>query len=364
MKKIVTIIGARPQFIKASVLSRMVLTAKWKDLFSEIIVHTGQHYDHGMSEVFFTEMGIPTPDYNLNIGGSTHGKMTGEMLIKIEEVLLSEKPDIVLVYGDTNSTLAGALAASKLDIPIAHIEAGLRSFWKKMPEEQNRVLTDHLSTWLFCPTQTAVENLLNEGIKEAHLVGDVMYDVSKKYSELVSQKDNNERGKLLNSIKFPEQLKDESFFLLTIHRAENTEDPAKLRDIFKGLSQIKMNGILPLHPRTLKKIEELNISIPSNISVINPVGYIEIVLLQMMSTFIITDSGGLQKEAYFMNKPCITLREQTEWVETMELGWNKLAGTNPDLIMQFAQSIELPEKHPDYYGDGKTVERILKILAS
>lgn len=288
--------------------------------------------------------------------------MTGEMLIKIEEILITEKPDIVLVYGDTNSTLAGALAASKLNLPVAHVEAGLRSFWKKMPEEQNRILTDHLSYWLFCPTQTAISNLKNENINNAILVGDIMLDASLYYSKIINNKPEKEKNNLLNECGFPDHLKNKQFFLLTIHRAENTDDPTKITEIFKGLESIKMSGIFPIHPRTRKIISRNNINIPSNIHLIDPVGYLEILLLQQMCKLIITDSGGMQKEAYFMRKQCITLRDQTEWVETVESGWNSLVGTNRQAIVDSFTSCIMPEKHPDLFGDGNTAELILRNL--
>ncbi len=361
MKKIITIVGARPQFIKASVLSRLVRSDKWEDKFSEILIHTGQHYDTNMSEIFFNQMEIPKPDINLNIGSGNHGRMTGEMLIKIEEILLTEKPDIVLVYGDTNSTLAGALAASKLNIAIAHVEAGLRSFWKKMPEEQNRILTDHLSEYLFCPTQTAINNLKNENIGNGVFhVGDIMLDASVHYSRILDNKGDLEKKQLLNDCGFPGTLNNRDFFLLTIHRAENTDDPTKLKEIFKGLDGISIEGILPIHPRTKKIIGAFHISIPSNIHLIEPVGYLEMLLIQQMCKFIVTDSGGMQKEAYFMKKPCITLREQTEWVETVQAGWNILTGTNSVKLRGSIKSLSCPNNYQLFYGNGNAAEQILQ----
>lgn len=353
MKKIITIIGARPQFIKAAVLSRLIRSNNWKDKFTEVLIHTGQHYDTNMSEVFFQQMRIPTPDINLNVGSASHGKMTGEMLIQIEKVLIAENPDILIVYGDTNSTLAGALAASKLNIPIAHIEAGLRSYWKKMPEEQNRILADNLSTWLFCPTETAVSNLKKEGINEGVIcVGDIMLDASLYYQKEVNS----------SSYKKIRINNNSPFFLLTIHRAENTDDAISLNNIFKGLTSDNINGIFPIHPRTKKKMEEFNIKIPNNIIMINPIGYLEMIELQQNCKFIVTDSGGVQKEAYFMKKPCITLRNQTEWVETVDSGWNTLVGTNIDLIKHSIMSIKCPQEYSNIYGNGNAAEQILSAL--
>ncbi|MDP2188234.1 MAG: UDP-N-acetylglucosamine 2-epimerase (non-hydrolyzing) [Sphingobacteriaceae bacterium] len=362
MKKILTIVGARPQFIKASVFSKLIRTELWKEKFTEVIVHTGQHYDEVMSNIFFNEMGIPTPHYSLSVGGTSNGKMIGRMLIELEEIMQNESPDIVLVYGDTNSTLAGALAAAKLNIKVAHIEAGLRSFWKVMPEEQNRILTDHLSEWLFCPTQNAVDNLKNEGLTSGLLVGDIMYDVCLEYGRLVDRFSENEINGLLDNVKIGDQFYSEPFFLVTFHRAENTDDKNVLSSILRGLSLIKSKGILPLHPRTEKRIREFGLTIPDNLKVISPIGYLEMLLLIKKSSFIVTDSGGLQKEAYFLSKPCVTLRNQTEWVETLELGWNRLAGSNEFIIEEMCNTITTPMSHPDYYGDGSSVVRILSIL--
>lgn len=363
MKKIITIIGARPQFIKAAVLSRLIRSDRWKDKFTEILIHTGQHYDVNMSDIFFKQMEIPIPDINLNIGSGNHGRMTAEMLIKIEEILIKERPDIVLVYGDTNSTLAGALAASKLNIKVAHVEAGLRSFWKKMPEEQNRILTDHLSEYLFCPTQTAINNLKNENITNGiYHVGDIMLDASIYYSKILDIKDHSYKEKLLNDCGFPDTMINRDFFLLTIHRAENTDDPIKLKEIFKGLNESDIEGLFPIHPRTKKLIATFDIPIPTNVHLIEPVGYLEMLLIQQLCKFIVTDSGGMQKEAYFMKKPCITLRNQTEWVETVDSGWNTLVGTNMDIIKSAIMSINHPNLYPNLYGNGNSADLILSNL--
>jgi len=348
--KIFTIVGARPQFVKAAVLSRLIRTDYWKDKVSEILVHTGQHYDENMSDVFFNEMEIPKPDYNLNIGSGSHGKMTGEMLIEIENLLLNEKPDLVLVYGDTNSTLAGALAASKLNIPIAHVEAGLRSFWKEMPEEQNRILTDHISSWLFCPTEPAVENLQKEGIKTSvYNVGDIMLDANNYYrSKVVSEEKNNE----------------EEFILATVHRAENTNNLDKLQNIIEAFNKIDTKIVLPLHPRTKKIIKSNDIKISDNIDIIDPIGFYEMLSLETNCKCIITDSGGVQKEAYFSKKPCITLREKTEWVETTESGWNVLVGTDTHKIINAYKNLNIPKAYESFYGNGNTADRILQTLVS
>ena len=309
--KIVSIVGARPQFVKAAVLSRELR----KD-HTEILVHTGQHYDTNMSDVFFKELEIPTPDYNLNIGSGNHGEQTGAMLKGIEEVLLKEKPDWCLVYGDTNSTLAGALAAVKLHIKVAHVEAGLRSFNLRMPEEINRVLTDHISDLLLCPTQTAVDNLKNEGISQGvHLVGDVMYEALMWAVE---------KARIHSSILTDLNLTPKKYLLATVHRAENTDDPERLSKILSAFNQIPEPLIWPVHPRTRKKLEERNWQPGDHIQLIDPLGYLDMVQLEENAHKIITDSGGIQKEAFWLRVPCITLRDETEWVETIECGCNIL----------------------------------------
>lgn len=347
MQKIITILGARPQFIKAAAVSN-----QFKGKIEEILVHTGQHYDPNMSDVFFEELNIPKPKYHLNVGSGSHGAQTGDMLREIEKVLLDEKPDFVMVYGDTNSTLAGALAASKLLIPVIHIEAGLRSFNKAMPEEQNRILTDHISDLLFVPTQTAVANLSHEGIqKGVHLVGDVMYDGILHFSKIAHQKST-----ILESLN----LAEESYVLCTIHRAENTNDPQRLRAICKALSSVDKQIILPLHPRTLKYISDYGIELGSNVRVIEPVGYLDMVRLMSDCSKIVTDSGGVQKEAFFLAKPCITMRDQTEWVETIENGWNILVGADEKLIQDGILNFNPTATRKDYFGSGNAVELIIK----
>ena len=353
---ILTIIDARPQFIKAAVLSRYVKGNPQLGV-SETIVHTGQHYDQNMSDIFFTEMDIPQPDYNLHIGSGSHGKMTGLMLEKIEELLLELKPDAVLVYGDTNSTLAGALAASKLHIPVAHVEAGLRSFMMAMPEEQNRRLTDNLSTWLFCPTDTAVKNLKKEGIiscaerpsadsKYVGKTGDIMYDASLYY-----------RKKTIK-VDVPDD-----FILLTIHRAENTDDPMRLKSIVNAINALpEKNFIFPVHPRTKKILAEQRLEFASHVKLIEPVGYLEMLKYEEACTAVLTDSGGVQKEAFFFKKPCITMRDTTEWVELVDSGWNTLTGADIKKIIYALKTVKVPDQYPEFYGDGKTAEKIVEIL--
>ncbi len=352
--KIVTVIGARPQFIKAAVVSRAF--SEQVNTVNEIIVHTGQHYDANMSDVFFEELCIPKPDYHLGVGGGTHGQNTGRMLEKIEEVLLKEKPDFLLVYGDTDSTFAGALAAAKLHIPVAHIEAGLRSFNRRMPEEVNRVLTDHISELLFAPTETARQNLENEGIDEAkiHIVGDVMFDATLFYrSRAVVPPEIVKHG-----------LTENGFVLCTIHRAENTDDPVRLRAIFQGLEIYGQTVVLPLHPRTRAKIAGYNIRVADNILVIDPVGYLEMVWLEAHCRLIATDSGGVQKEAYFHKKPCVTLRTETEWVELVQVGANRLVTIESFAIAEALNTFACDSFAETLYGNGFAADKIYKVLGN
>lgn len=347
--KITTILGARPQFIKAAAFSRAL--NKYPNI-EEVIVHTGQHYDQNMSDIFFEEMDIPKPKYQLSTGGKSHGAMTGQQLEKIEEILLIEKPDIVLVYGDTNSTLAGALAAVKLHIPVAHVEAGLRSYNRKMPEEINRILTDQISSYLFVPTIGSKNNLIKEGVDESkiHIVGDIMYDATLYYKSLMVEP------------KWFGNLNLNNFSLCTVHRAENTDDLAKLSNIFKGLSYSKTPLILPLHPRTLDTVTKHGIEIPDNIYIVEPVGYLEMVWLEANSQFIVTDSGGVQKEAYFHGKKCITLREETEWVELVEADVNTLVGSDPEKLMSEFGNTEFKSENNELYGIGETSNLIIETL--
>lgn len=347
--KLITVIGARPQFIKAAAVSRK-LTGR----IEEVIVHTGQHYDANMSDVFFGELDIPKPAFHLNIGSGSHGEMTGKMLMGIEQVLLQEKPDALMVYGDTNSTLAGALAASKLLIPVIHVEAGLRSFNRAMPEEKNRILTDHISDFLFVPTQTGVDNLKREGIeKGVHLCGDVMYDGILHYSAIAAK----------NSAIL-EQLGAEpgKYSLCTIHRAENTDDPSRLVSIFSALGTSGEPIILPLHPRTQRFIQEYGISAAPNIRITDPLGYLDMIRLMSASARIITDSGGIQKEAFFLNKPCITLRDETEWVETVRNGWNVICGADEAKILDAIAHFRPTAPRNDYFGDGNASGKIVDEL--
>jgi len=349
--KIVTILGARPQFIKAGTVSREI--AKHSEI-QEVIVHTGQHFDANMSDIFFDEMKIPKPDYNLNINGLGHGAMTGQMLEKIEEVLLKEKPDWVMVYGDTNSTIAGALAASKLHIQVAHVEAGLRSFNMNMPEEVNRILTDRISNILFCPTESAIDNLEKEGYNTLDIKivknGDVMQDGAMFYKTL--------------AVKPDVELAD-NYILSTIHRAENTDDPKRLKAIFDALNEIAkdIQIVLPLHPRTKNILKTSNIILSDNISIIEPIGYLKMVYLIKNTTMIMTDSGGLQKEAFFFEKPCITLRDETEWVELIQNKFNVLAGADKEKIIDLYHTYAFNNDFSiDLYGGGKASESIVKEL--
>lgn len=337
--KIITILGARPQFIKAAAVSSL-----FSRYFDEILVHTGQHYDANMSDVFFEELNIPNPKYHLNIGSGSHGAMTGAMLSEIEKVLEIEKPDFVLVYGDTNSTIAGSLAASKLLIPVIHVEAGLRSFNKAMPEEQNRILTDHISDLLFVPTQTAVNHLKNEGIIQGvHLVGDVMYDGILHFTKIAQDKSN-----ILKELN----LTPGKFLLCTIHRAENTNSMERLTAIIAGLNACKEQVVLPLHPRTLKYINDYGLKLGENIRVIDPVGYLDMVRLESTAKKIVTDSGGIQKEAFFLGIPCITMRDETEWVETVANGWNVLVGADETKIVDAIKNFNPVNERKTYFGEG------------
>ncbi|SDG43107.1 non-hydrolyzing UDP-N-acetylglucosamine 2-epimerase [Desulfosporosinus hippei] len=348
--KIATVVGARPQFIKAASVSRVL-----RNDHQEILIHTGQHYDTNMSDIFFDELHIPRPDFHLGIGSGLHGAQTGAILEKVEDVLIRETPDALLVYGDTNSTLAGALAASKLHIPVIHIEAGLRSFNRRMPEEINRVLTDHLSSCLSCPTETAVKNLKAEGITEGvSQDGDVMYDAFLYNLELAK-----ERSTILQTLN----LDPKSYILCTIHRAENTDDPARLTQILKALAKISTPVVLPLHPRTRKIVQELGLSsLLEKVKVLEPVGYLDMITLEAQSQKLLTDSGGVQKEAYFAAVPCITMRDETEWVETVDVGWNRLTGADEEKILEAVEMFSPPADRPGIFGDGQAAEHIVATL--
>lgn len=350
---IVTIVGARPQFIKAAAFSRWVRDHSGKEI-SEKIVHTGQHYDENMSDVFFTELDIPRPAYRFDIAGTTHGHMTGAMIGQIEDVLLADKPDCVLIYGDTNSTLAGALAAVKLHIPIAHVEAGLRSNNRRMPEEINRVVSDQLAARLYCPSQAACDNLAREGIVDGVLnVGDIMYDVALHYRDIARSK---------SDIMQRLGLETDRFVLSTIHRAENTDVPDRLEQICSGLGKIseELPVVLPLHPRTRKLISQNGFEGKlGSTKIIDPLPFLDMIALQISAKSIVTDSGGVQKEAYFYRTPCITVRDQTEWTETIDAGWNRLVAPDADLISSLALTCTAPEDTAaSIYGDGDTARRV------
>lgn len=394
--KIISIVGARPQFIKAASVSRAFESHNRHDRnprITEILVHTGQHYDHNMSQIFFDQLEIPQPQYNLGVGSGNHGEMTGKMLGGIERVLLAEKPDWVLVYGDTNSTLAGALAAVKLHIPVAHIEAGLRSFNRFMPEEINRVLTDHISTILFCPTETAINNLKNEGFNnifnptneyssnlkaqssESRIenpidqnnpvvvnVGDVMYDAFLFNKEL-----SDNKTKVLSELK----LGAGSYCLGTVHRQENTEDSRRLLDIFGAFEEISNADcpfVILLHPRTKKALQRLKKEnrFSPHVRLLSPSSYLDMIALEADAKVILTDSGGVQKEAYFAKVPCVTLRDETEWIETVEAGWNHLGGANTQKIVEAFQEAadSRPNGQPNFYGNGEAAKLIVKHLIS
>jgi UDP-GlcNAc3NAcA epimerase len=353
--KIATVLGARPQFVKAFALSRQLKKAGHR----EILIHTGQHYDYLLSQVFFDEMGLPEPDINLGVGSGSHGKQTGQMLMGVEEVLAEHKPDFVLVYGDTNSTLAGALAASKLHIPLAHIEAGLRSYNREMPEEINRILTDHCSDLLFCPTQTAIKNLKMEGItRGVHFVGDTMFD-----GLLYFSKTSQRKSRMLEDLK----LRPGEYLLATVHRPYNTDNAENLRNIFSAFAKLDEPIVFPMHPRTRKNMKAA-VGKPTrkistgNVRIMNPVGYLDMLRLEQNARIILTDSGGVQKEAYFFGVPCLTLRPETEWLETIRGGWNAVVGTDPSIIFKAIKDLKPPRGRRGGFGDGKSSERILSIL--
>jgi UDP-GlcNAc3NAcA epimerase len=359
--KIVTVLGARPQFIKAAVVSRWLRQTPGCE---EILIHTGQHYDENMSDVFFQELEIPRPAYHLGIGSGSHGAQTGRMLEAIEKVLLDTRPDKLMIYGDTNSTLAGALAAVKLHIPVAHVEAGLRSFNRTMPEEINRIVADHLATWLFAPTKSAVQNLGNEGIRDdkVFFVGDVMYDAAIYYG-------TRTRADTLDKLG----LQSKKYVLATIHRAENTDAGPRLHSVFAGLNAIAddMPVVLPLHPRTRAALTRENLlqTCSPNLRLVDPLGYLDMVMLEKHASVIATDSGGVQKEAFFHRVPCVTLRDETEWVELVELGWNRLVPPTDGATIHAGvlASLQDTKKHSaptELYGGGQAGESITRLLAA
>jgi len=341
--KIISVVGARPQFIKLASLSKE-LRKKHK----EIILHTGQHYDDELSQIFFSELSIPEPNYNLGIGSAEHGEQTGKMLKSIEEVLLFEKPDMVIVYGDTNSTLAGALASAKRNVPVAHVEAGLRSFRKSMPEEVNRVLTDHVSSLLFCPTRTAVNNLRKEGIiKGIHLVGDVMYDSLMDHLKLAEKK-----SKIMKKLN----LQKGGFYLVTVHRAENTDFKENLKKITEIVTNLDKMVVFPIHPRTRKRLSEFNfldkLLSKHDLVLIDPVSYLDMLVLEKNARYVLTDSGGVQKEAFFLRTPCLTLREETEWLETLKSNWNNLVGLSSKKVLRVLERSQKSDFNPKK-GEGE-----------
>lgn len=351
--KILTVVGARPQFIKASVVSLEIAA---RHGISEVLVHTGQHFDANMAEVFFSELGMRAPDHDLGIAGGGHGQMTGRMLMALEDVVQRERPDWVLIYGDTNSTLAGALVAAKLHIPVAHVEAGLRSFNRRMPEEINRIVADHTSNLLLAPTATAVANLRQEGVPEGNIVltGDVMYDVALHFGALAARS-----SRILEALR----LAPRSYILATVHRQENTDDAARLAVVLSAFADSSKPVVLPLHPRTRQRISSANIPLPANVRVIDPIGYLDMAQLEKNADVIATDSGGVQKEAYFHGVPCVTLRDETEWVETVELGWNRLAppidAGRIIMAIRNASADDRPTQVTKPYGDGAARKKIV-----
>jgi UDP-GlcNAc3NAcA epimerase len=354
--QITSIVGARPQFVKMAVVCRAIEHVQTQEQIEHRIIHTGQHYDNQMSAVFFSELGIPDPSAHLGVGSGSHGEQTGEMLKRLESVLSQDRPDCVLLYGDTNSTLAGAIVCAKLHIPAAHIEAGLRSYNRRMPEEINRLVADQLSELLFCPTSEAMLNLQKEGMGDrAILSGDIMYDAALYYSQMAEARGG----------PIAQRFAPHSFALATIHRAENTDDPRRLRAIFSALESIASDScqvVLPLHPRTLKCIEAAGIQ-PGAITLLPPVSYLEMLLLESRARFIVTDSGGVQKEAYFVKVPCITTRDETEWVETLENGCNVLTGADTQAILAAANNVASAGPWGTPYGDGNSCGIILRTIA-
>lgn len=350
--RVLTVVGARPQFVKAAAVSRAL-----RKRHEEVLVHTGQHYDEEMSSLFFRELDLPRPDYHLGVGSGSHGVQTSLMLPGIEAAILDERPDVVLVYGDTNSTLAGALAAAKLNVPVAHVEAGCRSYDHTMPEEINRVVTDHLSTLLFCPTRLTVDNLTREGITSGvHQVGDVMLDLF-----LERREDVEERSRILHDFG----LTPGGYLVATIHRAANTDQPERLGVILEALEGVGEEVIFPVHPRTWKAIAGLGRSASSSVRLIEPVGYLEMQALVRHARLVLTDSGGVQKEAFFLGTPCLTLRSTTEWPETVQAGWNRLVNVDREAIQTAVRSWEPRGVPPEgLFGDGRAAERIAELLES
>lgn len=349
--KIISVVGARPEFIQATPVSRALREI---GRHQEILVHTGQHYDYLMSQAFFDDLGIPAPDYNLEVGSGSHGRQTAEILMGMEEVCLKEKPDLVIVRGDTNSTLAGSLVASKLHIPTVHIESGERSFDRRMPEEINRLVSDNLADLHFCVSRAAVQHLAAEGItKSVYWVGDVMLDASLQNRSVARRK---------SDIMARLGLQAKKYALVTIHRAANTDEPVRLRQIVKILNEATETVIFPVHPRTRKALVQIEASFASHVKLIDPVGYFDMMVLEENARLIATDSGGVQREAYFFGVPCLTLRDETEWVETVEVGWNKLVGVEIKQVLDAWLSFTPPQEQPPIFGDGTAAQRIAKMI--
>ena len=355
--RVIEIVGARPQFIKAAPVTLALRRAG----YDVMLVHTGQHYDYTMSQVFFEELGVPPPHVNLSVGSGSHGAQTAEMLWRIEEVLTAERPDFVVVYGDTNSTLAGALAVCKLQLPLAHVEAGLRSFNRTMPEEHNRVVADHCADLLFCPTGTAVRNLAREGLtRGVHLVGDTMIDAVQQFLPAATS-----RSTVLRDLA----LSPKRYVLLTVHRAYNTDDAGSMDAILSALSMLDETVVFPVHPRTRKQLEQFDLwarlAATARMKLVDPVGYFDMLVLEQHARLIVTDSGGMQKEAYFLGVPCVTVRPETEWIETVDAGWNVVAGTSRDGILKAITNTSWPTgPAAPLFGAGDAAERIVRVLES
>ena len=349
--KVMTVVGARPQFIKAAPVSRVL-----RRRHEEFLLHTGQHYDDEMSDLFFRQLEIPAPDLNLEVGSGPHGAQTGAMMKGIESVAIEHKPDWLLVYGDTNSTLAAALVGAKLHIPVAHVEAGLRSFDRRMPEEINRVVADHVATLLLCPTETAVRNLEREGVTSGvSMVGDVMFDAFQQ---------NLQVARTSCGILSELGLEPGAYQLLTMHRAENVDRPDLLEAILRGVADSGRRAVFPVHPRTRAVLKSMALEAPGSVTLIDPVGYLEMLVLEENAEAIVTDSGGVQKEAYFAGRPCITLRETTEWTETVEAGWNVLVGTDSAAIARAMREFRPEGPRPELFGDGHAAERVVEALST
>lgn len=349
--RILTVVGARPQFIKAAPVSHAL-----RQSHTEYLVHTGQHYDNDMSDIFFEELALPKPDVNLGIGALSNVEQVAHMMLKLKPIVCEQQPDYILIYGDTNSTLAGALVGRALNVPVAHVEAGLRSYNRTMPEENNRVLADHISTLLFCPTDAAQHNLQREGITEGvHVVGDVMIDAL--LQNRVKTRDDILRANDLNA---------REYFLATVHRPANTDSPDNLKSIFSAFAAFDFPVVIPAHPRLRKALEQSDVHVPANVRIIPPVGYLDMLSLSASARLILTDSGGLQKEAYALRVPCVTMRTETEWTETVEAGWNRVVGADDAAITAGVDAAlrDTPEEHPDFYGDGSASQKIIDILTA